>query len=262
MGKYDNYFIFDDPVVYKGLKIYPARMRDYLYFHYYAQVLTLDKNSIPDFKIITMTYLEWLYYETEKGLEEKPYILWFDRLLSMVLKDDESFSDIRESLKRYRKDENGKPYFLIGEEKYTSEDFEEIKLIIAEQNVLELPDESIQKELRDKMEEARRIRQRLNQTKLCSLEEQLVAVAIYTGWDLEKIYGLTIRKYGMVIQRSDHLLHYKIYLAASMSGMVEFKDKSIIKHWLSDLTKDKFGGAMIESDAVKNKVSLSDKRKK
>jgi len=261
MSKYDNYYIFDDPVPYRNLKLYPVRMRDYLLFHYFANVLVLDKNSIPDFKIITMTYLEWLFHETETDMENKPYILWLDRLLEMVLKDDESFSDMNKSVQRYRRDEKGKPYILIGDQKYDSSDFEEIKMIIAEQNDLDLPDESIQKELRDSIEEANRIRQRLNKTRIAPLEEQIVAVSIYTGWPLEQIYDLTIRKYGMVIQRSDHLLHYKIYLTASLSGMVEFKDKSIIKHWLSDLKKDRFGGALIESETVKNKISLSDKLK-
>jgi hypothetical protein len=61
----------------------------------------------------------------------------------------------------------------------------------------------------------------------------------------------------------DNLIHYKIYLAASMSGMVEFKDTSFIKHWLSNLEdNDKFGDITMDLDAVQGKMSLESAKQK
>ena len=88
------------------------------------------------------------------------------------------------------------------------------------------------------MREANEIRSREG-TKMASLEDQMICVLISTNMSLQDIYSLSIRKFVKILERVDALLHYKIYLSASMSGFVEFKDKSFIKHWMSDLTRNK-----------------------
>jgi len=73
---------------------------------------------------------------------------------------------------------------------------------------------------------------------------------------------MSVRKFINTIKRMDNLIHYKIYLAASMSGMVEFKDKSFIKHWLTGLEEDdKYGDVSINLDDMQNKVSLESAKK-
>ena len=96
--------------------------------------------------------------------------------------------------------------------------------------------------------------------KTASLEDLIVAVSISTGLTLESVYELTIRKFNKMIQRIDGKLHYEIYLSASMSGLVEFKDKSFIKHWLTDLDKDEDEDYKIDLEDLKGKVNLEDKR--
>ena len=50
-------------------------------------------------------------------------------------------------------------------------------------------------------------------------------------------------------------MHYQIYLSASMSGMVEFKDKNAIKYWMSDLSKDdNYSDVKVDIDDMKNKI--------
>ena len=53
-------YIYDEPVRYKNLKIYPIRVRDSVDFYTCAECLQLDKNSIPDARIISMTYLDYM----------------------------------------------------------------------------------------------------------------------------------------------------------------------------------------------------------
>jgi hypothetical protein len=246
---------YDLPIEYKGIKIYPVTVKDYLLFNVYAQCLSLDKNSIPDIKIISMSELEYIYYSTQNNAEEQPYLLWFDRLLSLCLKDEKSFEKLEESIQRYYMGERDKPFFKIGNEVFDSYDYTKIKEIIAEQNMVELPDFSISKEVRDSLEEARRYKAR--ESKPVSFEDYLVSLSIATGWKLEDIYTMTIRKFTKSIRRMDNLIHYKIYLAASMSGMVEFKDKSFIKHWLSNLEENNnFGDVTMDLDSVQGKMSL------
>lgn len=251
------YLTYDLPVPYRNIKLYPVTVKDYLLFNIYAQCLLLEKNSIPDPKIIMMSELEYIFYATAQDFEKNPFLFWFDRLLSLCIRDDESFKDIQKSIRRYgQASENEKPYFTIGEEKYYSSDFAEIKNIIARQNLLELPDENISKEVRDSLEKAREYKNKMN-GKPASFEDYLVSLSVSTGWTLDFIYNMSIRKFTKSIRRMDNLIHYKIYLASSMSGMVEFKDKSFIKHWLTDLEdKEKYDDVSMDLNEVQNKISL------
>lgn len=251
------YSTFDSPVVHRGLKIYPVTVKDYLLFLNFSRCLTIEKNVIPDAKIISMTNLEYIYYATEKTPEKTPYLIWLDRLLALCLRDDNSFTDIHDSMKRYGRDENGKAVFVVGEETYNYKDFEDIKQIICQQNLIELPDETISKEVRDSMERAREYKNKLSGTHPGTLEDYIISLATATGWTMEYIYSLTIRKFIKSIRRMDNLIHYKIYLSASMSGMVEFKDTSFIKHWLVDLDReDKYKDVHMDLDTIQGKVSL------
>ena len=66
---------FDEPIPYKELLIYPVTMKDYLEFHLAVSCLLIDKNSIPDVNIISMSYLRFLYYQSlenkQKYLKDK-----------------------------------------------------------------------------------------------------------------------------------------------------------------------------------------------
>jgi hypothetical protein len=259
-----HYTTYDLPVPYKNIKLYPVTVKDYTLFNIYSRCLTVDKNSIPDPKIISMTYLEYIFNITEKNPIDYPYLIWFDRLLAMCLKEDDTFGEIEKSIKRYRYDDKTKkPFFLIQKERYTSDDFEKIKEIIAEQNMVELIDENVSKEVRDSMEKAREFKRKISGTKTASIEDYIISLSISTGWSHKYIYSMTIRKFIKSIRRMDNLIHYKIYMTASMSGMVEFKDKSFIKHWLTDLDDDenKYGDVTVDLQEMQDKVSFESAKK-
>lgn len=257
-----NELTFDLPVKYKSLLLYPVTVKDYTTLSYTSSCLKTDKNSIPDAKFIRMSELEYLYYVSQND-SNLPYVLFLDRLLSLVLKDDPSFEDIASSIRRfkYRTNDN-KPVFIIGEREYDADDFIEIKKIIAEQNEIDLIDTNISKEVRDSFEKARQYKQRISGGKAASLEDYIVGISIATGWALDYIYSMPVRKFQKALARLDNLIHYKIYLAASMSGMVSFKDKSFIKHWLSNLdAKDKYADVSVNLDALQDKISLESAKK-
>jgi hypothetical protein len=253
-----NYYaVYDLSVPYRNIKIYPVTVKDYMLFGVYSQCLYLEKNTIPDAKIISMSELEYIYYASTKPEDSFPYLLWWDRLLAMCIKDDESFIDIGESIKRYKYDKKEKPFFIIDGEEYTSKDFEEIRDIIANQNLIEAPDENISKEVKDSMEAAKEYKQKISGAKPALFEDYIIALSIATGWTFDYIYSMSIRKFTKSITRMDNLIHYKIYLAASMSGMADFKDKSFIKHWLSNLDNDdKYGDVSMSMDSIQSKISM------
>ena len=251
-----NYITFDLRVPYKKLLLYPVLVKDYMTFSYASTCLQIDKNSIPIPEVIMMSELEFMFYCTQMDAST-PYILLLDRLLGLCLRDDKSFEDAQSSVLRFKPHgSQGKPVFIIADEEYTAEDFKEIKKIIVAQNDIELPDENISKEVRDSLDEARRYKQKMH-GKPASLEDYLVSVAVTTGWTLDYIYTMPIRKFQRVMKRLDNYIHYKIYLAASMSGMAQFSDTSMIKHWLSNLdATDKYGDVSVGLDKIQDTISL------
>lgn len=257
-----HYITYDLPVPYRNILIYPITVKDYSMFSALASCLTIDKNSIPNPVIIRMSDLEYIYKNDRVSDDKAPYLLFLDRLLSLCLKDDKSFEKLEESINRYNLDEKGKPFFVIDGEIFKNKDFLEMRNIIAQQNDVELIDENISKEVRDSIEKAREYKRKLNGEKTASLEDYIVSLSVATGWSLEYVYNLTIRKFLKSIRRMDTLVHYKIFLQASMSGMVEFKDKSFIKHWLSNIDDtDKYKDVSVGLDALQSKISLESAKK-
>jgi hypothetical protein len=249
MNNLEKYLYYDKPVPYKNLLIYPVLMSDYLDFHIYASCLLLDKNSVPE--AISMSYFRYLFYLAE---QKEPYLYMFMELLYMVLKTNSEETEITVFLDLTEKN----AFFSINGITYDSNDFENIKNIIVEQNCLELIDDKIQKEVRDAMLEAEKYKMQQNTNKICSLEEQMICVLISTSLKLEDIYNLTIRKFSKILQRVDYKLHYQIYLGAQMSGFVKFEGKNTIQHWMNDLTqKDRFSNVKVNMEDVKKKIDIS-----
>ena len=247
VGEYDYYLFYDKPIPYKELLIYPATMDRYLDFHFYITCLLLDKNSIPNPEVITMTYLQFMYYMA--STTELPYLYMFKELLKMVLHIDND-SDLW-----FGTDPNGKAIFKIKGIIYDSDDLNKITDIIFLQNSIEHIDDTIQKEVRDAMEKAMVYKMKQNEYKMCSLEDQMVCVLISTSLKFEDINKLTIRKFSKILERVDYKLHYEIYLSAEMSGMVKFKDENKLKHWMADLTKsDKYEDVKVDADEMHHKI--------
>lgn len=248
--RYAMEITFDLPIQYKTLSVYPVTMKDYHKLNYFSQSILLEKNSIPDVKIISMSYLEFMYMQTN---QKTPYAYLFRELLALCLR-----VDVEEIVVKFEEETN-KPIFVVSGEKYYSEDFEELKLIIAEQNLLEIPNEMIQKEIRDKMEEARKLKEKMSgNSKTGSLEDLVVSVVISTSLRIEDIYGMTVRKFTKVLQRLDHKMHYEIFTSASLSGLVKFKEKDFIRHWLADLSKGDLDDVTVGYDEIKSHISFDD----
>nr|DAK84759.1 MAG TPA: hypothetical protein [Caudoviricetes sp.] len=251
MSGLEGYIYYDKPIPYKDLMIYPALMSEYIDFHWAVTSLLLDKNSTPDVKVISMTYLSYLYYLVSNN-EGEPYLAMLKYLLLLIL----HINVKEENRITFYEDANGKALFSIDGKEYDNDDLMNIKRIVFEQNCINDIDESIQKEVRDAMEKAEEYRMQQNANKMCSLEDQMICVSISSPYKLEEIYKLTIRKFSKMLQRIDHKLHYQIYLSAELSGMVEFKDKNSLVHWMNDLTnKDIYQSSKIDMNDMNKKIN-------
>lgn len=248
---YSNYIFTDKPVPYKELLFYPVKVRDFPDFLWYVDCLIIDKNAIPDIQVISMSYFQFLFALADAGDLIAMHKLLL--LFCMVLKKEPN------DFKLYK--DGDEPYFEVDGHKYGSEDFLEIKKIILLQNDIDDIDETIQKELRDKLKEAEEWKARASGNKPGTFEDNILCfMCAFPGLTLEDIYEMPIRKFNRALKRADHKLHYEIYTAASMSGMVTFKDKNALKHWMTSLDEpDKFKDVKIGFDELRDKISMDRK---
>lgn len=263
---------FDDPVIYKGkLKIYPITIREYLLFSSIVDVLLIDKDSIPDPSIISMPYMRFLLSSNDNQQNAVKLIMLLalcckiDFASVKVYKDEKDRFVIRVIIPDEKKDDDSKKqvdgdFFDIKES-----DFEEIKAIILEQNMVDIPDYSIQKEIRDKIDEGKRLGGKGRE--MAGLEDQIVALSVATGISLESIYSLTYRKFIKYIVRTEMLMNYRMMTEASMSGFVKFdKDprtgESPIRHWLSKERERLSTDGMVDLQKIKDKINFDDKKMK
>lgn len=245
---YDIFLYTDQPIPYKELLFHPCKVKDYTGFLWCINCLLVDKNAIPDIKVISMSYLEFLFHLADEG-----DVLHLQQLLSLLMMVLHIEID---DIKLYR-NSNGQPFISIKDVEYDNDDLMEMKHIILLQNDVDDIDETIQKELRDEMAKAELLKAQMTGNKPGTFEDNILSLMVAVpGLTLNDIYEMPIRKFNRALKRADHKLHYEIYLAASMSGFVTFKDKDAIKHWMASLDEDdKYKDVKMGLDELQNKVA-------
>jgi len=252
MNNYEEFYTYDEPIEINGLFLYPVQMRQYIYFYSNIRVLLFNKNRIPDAQIISMSYLAFIYYISFQNGE---FLKMLENLIYLCFCLDREKYEID-----FNANEKGKPCIIINEKntknkwQFSHKEFNEIRKIICEQNLVELPDEKIDPKLEKALLEAQEYQNKKNShLKIISLEDQMISIMINTSLDLDKILKLSLRKFVKILSRYDKELHYKIYTQASVSGFVEFKKP--IQHYMYDSNEDKYASLIEDYGEFKDKVS-------
>lgn len=224
-----KYFYFDDPVPYKSnnnqiIFIYPISLRDSEFFLSSKEVLEIDKNSLPDVKIIQMTYLEFLCKVVLQEEEQRQKLL---NILILCLKFNNPIIVY---------DEKNKP-FLIDKEKeiiINSKDFDEIKRIILYQNLIDYDDEYVNPELQQKIDEDKMLKMR--NVDFPSLERKMSIITAHTGILKKDQLEMTYRTHSSLFQEVYEETEYNtLYPVAAFTGQ---SDK--VSKWIYRMKKNKF----------------------
>jgi hypothetical protein len=277
-----SYIIFDHPVPYIShheqkvpLKIRCPLVKEYLEFNLYSSILDTERDdpsfwaSLEDEQLVKdMDTLSFFFYlSINKKVEkttERQHIYLLDKLLKLVC-DLPQMKEVTTETGETREvayitygmdEETDKAFLLIDDAKYTGEDIDNILDIIKIQNHVSGVDYTKTKELRDALSQAMRYRAKQSGSKMADLENQITALAVVTGWTIEYIHGLSIRKYNQAIERADKLETWRIYSTAANSGLVKFPANfKPLEHWLTDLSdKDKYAGSMTSLDSLNQKI--------
>jgi hypothetical protein len=241
--QYEEYITYDEPIPYKDIYLYPVTIRDYMRFRTVVNCLIINKNRVPDPKIISMSYLDFIFHIANENEESLYYFYMLIEVIRICLR-------IKPENIKYVKDNNDKVNLILDEFICDRKDFDNIRKIICYQNAIDLPDEGIDPKLEKALQEMEEYRAK-NKPKTCSFERQMLHVMRNTGMGLESVKQLSARKFHMILENIDKQMHYEILMTAKMSGMVEFKEE--IDHWMTEIKIDKYKD-MIGLDDFKNKL--------
>lgn len=226
------------------LYINPVTMDKYFEFFYSVQCLMIEKNKISDVKILSMSYLDFLFYMINNDKDGNTYAEMLYEILNLTL-------GVEDSDLRYLYDNDGRVKLIIKNIEYNKKDFDNIKRIICYQNMPNFDDEYINPELKEAIEEAENLKNEVKGT--ITLEDQIISVSISSPYKTEDIYKMTIRKFIKTLQKVDSKLHYQIYKTGEISGMVSFKEE--ILHWM--YTKDNKFDSLIKYNSFKKKIEAT-----
>ena len=236
-----QYFYFDEPVPYKlkdgMINITPISLRQSEIFSSSVDILNIDKNSIPNAKIIQMSYLQFIVnviIADEK--KQKDYIAKISNILIMCL-----------GLKNptFVWDNNGVPsiYDSILQVTITPNQFDEIKRIIMYQNYIHFDDEYINPELKQAMDEVDTLKN--ENLDYPSLERRMAIISSHTGILKKDQEEMTLRSHSLLFEE--------------VCGEVEFTTvrpisllcggNNQIDHWIFKKHKNKFEGYTKSIDA-------------
>ena len=135
----------------------------------------------------------------------------------------------------------------------SKEDYDRLRYLVLFQNFPDYRDDSwVDPTLKQDYEEKMRL-ERQNNDVHATLEKKIVCLSISTGFDFEKIYNMTIRKFTMALTTVDDLINYKIMKTAAMSGFIQWPKDKPIEHWIYKPDKDMYGDNSYKSlsDATK-----------
>ena len=229
-----NFFYFDIPVEYKlesdtAIKIYPVTVRDSEFFLFSKDVLEFDKNSLPDVKIIQMSYLQYL---NEHMLKDKKQLDKFINILVLCLKFTTPY---------ILQDEKGKP-FLYDKDKnvrINEKQFEDIRRIILYQNIVDYDDEYINPELKKNLQEVAYLKNK--NIEIPTLERKIAIITSHTGILKSVQLEMTYRSHSLLFQEVYEETEYTtIYPILAFAGKTDKTDK-----WIYKIKKGKFADQTI-----------------
>lgn len=252
---WEIFFTNDYPVPYKNLLLYPIQVDLYVWFHIFVECFLLSKNTSGDAKGISMSNLDYIFYSSQKN--SKPYVRFLKEVLLMALRKEEkmvinngSFIDTIDFLLV-----GDKWNIRIDNDIYDSKDFEIIREIICEANLIETLDETIHPDWIKAYKDIEEYKRKQNEVKLCSFEDQINVVVAKTGYRREDIMTMTIRSFSRLYERINKIEDYEISMI--LSPNMEKKHREKIEHYLSE---SKFG--KLKERIIASRIGFEEYKKK
>lgn len=234
------YFCFDIPVEYQLLnkhfiKIYPVLLKDSYIFLSSYDILSIDKNMLPDVEIIQMSYLQFI---VDKLLPQSP--IYLSKLAEIVL------TCLKLKSPSIVQDDRGKPQLIDKENSeiiITSMDFEDIRRIILYQNLLHYDDEYVNPDLKKAMDEMDELKSR--QYEMPSLERKIAIITAHTGISKKEQMEMTLRSHSFLFEEVGGEVDFNTVRPAAISS----GHGGDLEHWIYRKKKNRFDGYITDVDS-------------
>jgi len=189
----------------------------------YINCLLIEKNKIPDVRVIKMSYLRFLFELTHSGNDYRIYWNCLIKLLILVFRHKFQFRT------------DGNNFFIkVGNKILSEKDFDDIRKIICKQNLIVLNEDLLNPEVEKAINEARNFMARKEIP--ATIEENVLSFFAATGYEPEKIKNLTIYIFNKTMQRLNLMKTWEVYLYPSLKG----NEGDKLPHWLSHVPERGF----------------------
>lgn len=270
-----RYFAFDKPVPFKtGLTLYPVKLEHYEEFLVTSSCLLLNKNDTAEG--IMMSNLSYLLKQMEDKEGGQLMSNYFSRLLEIVFQiqngvrcaDCGKVISFREFIEIVQKDKENtccpechgknleeviryvvnpttknKELVIMGVS-INSEEFDRLRQIIMYQNLPDYKDDSwVNAEVREDQRLKNELLTKNNGGAVsASLEKKIVCVSAKSCYKIEELYGMSMRKFIMLLTAIDDALTYECDRIGLMSGLVT--SKKPLEHWIYKREKSLYDAAV------------------
>lgn len=251
----EPYISVDEPVPYKNLLLYPFKVKDYYIFSTIKDVLLIDKNKIPDIKIIQMTYLEYLstvLFVTDEVINDYGdklgdiYNKYFFILMSKTFNVDSS--DIKIGAKP-----NGSSFswvIRIKDTELTAQEFDDIKQLILYMNIYKYDDTVLSPEVEEMFQNYYELKSKGYVAP--NLSEKISNVMIGSSLSKNEILDMSIIEFEITNDMILDKTNYMINLVAQSNGATFDKP---IEHWLIKTKKNKYSDMFVDMDEYINNIN-------
>lgn len=219
---------FGKPTPYKGLHLHPIRMIDADEFYECVQCLLLPKSDFQEPEVIRMSYFMFLLALSQNN-DGKDLVVKLIALYRLIFKTENIQLTVNEK---------GMAFIIVDGISLHERDFDKIKTIISEQNLIDLDDEFIDPGTKKAIQEARTFMAK-RKTRQADIEQQIVAYHCKSGLPYHEIKNLTLYQFHKGLIRMDYMVSSDAILNARYSGMVEFKNEQDLPHWLGHIEEPK-----------------------
>ena len=237
-----TYFYFDKPVKYKldngEIEIRPIDLQSSEIFLSSVGILNIDKNSMPDPKIIQMSYLQFLseviLNKNSPSLQDN-----IQQLLNILI----LCLDFKSPSIKYDKFNRPHLYNELNNLSINSKQFDEIRQIILYQNIPNYDDSYINPDFKKAMFEQDELKNR--NVEYPSLERKMAIITAHTGIPKKEQELMTYRSHCFLFNEVCGEIEF-----TTIRPIALFSDggKSL-EHWIYKKKKDKFDGYVKSVDS-------------
>lgn len=234
-----SYFWFDKPVPYKLNKkqeifIYPVKLKDSELFLSSLDILSIDKNSLPNVSYISMSYLDFLInvfiLSKEEEVAESSKIKLAEIFYLCLKWEDKNVS--------FQFD--GRKYKLICEDLVINgEQFEDIRRIILYQNLIDFDDEYINPDIKKAIVEYEAIKSQ--NIVIPNAERKMAIITAHTGIRKEEQMEMTYRSHCALFKEVYGEVDYStIRTAFLVNSMFSTKKNNELEDWIYKKKHNKY----------------------